>query len=377
MREIIEAIGSGLVKVNSENPPGRESDAARYFAEKAAELGLRARVIDHGGGRASALVELIFGEGPVLVFNSHLDTVPVGPVERWSFHPLSTGVSGGYLCGRGSVDAKGALAAMLAAVSTLRFEGLMGRVVLMAVADEEVSGLGSLSLIKLMDHVDYMVVGEPTSLKICVASRGRTEVTVNFYGKPTHASKPLEGVNAVSAAARACVKLARLERGYGKRHRYLGRSSAAVTLIRGGLKPNIIPDSSNIVIDIRTTVEKPAETLRMVKQIIKPALPKQAFFKAAISSHIPPYMASLGGALVRACQQACRAAGVKPVLTGFEAATDLNRIQKIRPVEGVIIGPGDLRLAHSFRERVAVKELVKAAEIYKTVAEHLLSTSHP
>jgi len=373
LREIIESIGSGLVRVNSENPPGRESDAARYFAERAAELGLKARVIEHGAGRASALVDMSFGEGPVLVFNSHLDTVPVGPIERWSFHPFSTGVSGGYLCGRGSVDAKGALAAMLAAVSTLRSERFVGRVVLMAVADEEVSGLGSLSLIKLLDRVDYMVVGEPTSLKICVASRGRTEVSVNFYGKPAHASKPLEGVNAVTASARACVRLAQLEKGFGKRLRYLGRSSAAVTVMRGGLKPNVIPDVANIVIDVRTTVEKPAETLRFIKQFIKPALPRKTSFEATITSHIPPYMTKLGGALVNACQQACRAAGIKPVFAGFDAATDLNRIHKVRPVEGVIIGPGDLRLAHSFREKVAVKELVKAAVIYKTIAEKILS----
>ncbi|MEM2238005.1 MAG: M20 family metallopeptidase [Candidatus Caldarchaeum sp.] len=372
-RTFIEDAAAKLVAINTENPPGREREAASFLAEKAAEHGLRARIINHGGDRGSALVELVWGEGPTVVFNSHLDTVPAGPADRWPFHPFQTGVKDGYLCGRGSVDAKGCLASMLAAVAALgRLEKLSGKVVLMAVADEEVGGLGTLSLAKEMDRMDYMVVGEPTSLRLCVASRGRVEVSVEFLGKPAHASTPEEGVNAVVAAAKAAVRLARMEKGFGRRDVFLGRSSAAVTMFEGGLKPNVIPDRARLRVDFRTVGESPEQVLKTVSTHVKKVLTPKAFFKAAVTSVIPCFKTDVASSLVKASKKALAEAGLKPVLTGFRAATDLNRVVRQRQVEGVILGPGSLSLAHSFREKVAVSELVKAAEVYRRIAENLL-----
>ncbi|MEM4329321.1 MAG: M20/M25/M40 family metallo-hydrolase, partial [Candidatus Caldarchaeum sp.] len=215
-RGFIEGLGAKLVAINTENPPGREREAASFFAEKAAEQGLKARLVVHSSSRASAVVEVGWGDGPTVVLNSHLDTVPAGSPERWPFHPFETGVSDGFLCGRGSVDAKGCLASMLAALASLsRSEKLSGRVVLMAVADEEVGGLGTLSTMKELEKVDYVVVGEPTSMEICVASRGRVEITAEFHGKPSHAALPEKGVNALAKAAKAVLKVAEMEKGFG------------------------------------------------------------------------------------------------------------------------------------------------------------------
>ncbi|MCS7137662.1 MAG: M20/M25/M40 family metallo-hydrolase [Candidatus Caldarchaeum sp.] len=363
----LEELGAKLVAINTENPLGREAEAASFFAEKAAEHGLKARVFSHTSSRASALVELSWGEGPAVVFNSHLDTVPAGPFERWPFHPFQTGVRDGFLCGRGSVDAKGCLASMLAAlVSLSRSERLSGRVVLMAVADEEVGGLGTLSTMNELERVDHVVVGEPTSMKICVASRGRVEINAEFHGRPAHAALPEEGVNAVAAAARAVLKVAGMERGFGSRHRYMGRMTAAATMFEGGLKPNVIPETAKITIDVRTTGQKPDEILKLFKRRLKPD-------RAYITAVIPDYSAPLNSHVVKASQRAVREAGLKPVLAGFRAATDLNRMAKVKRVEGVIVGPGSLSLAHSFVEKVALKELVKAAHVYKRIAELLLS----
>lgn len=353
------------------HPEGRLALRA-FFAEKAAELGLRAKVVDHGDGRASALVEEEFGEGPVVVFNSHLDTVPAGPLERWNFHPFTAGVKDGFLLGRGSVDAKGCLAAMLFGVVSLKSEKLSGKVVLMAVADEEVSGLGSLTLMKQVERMDFVVVGEPTSLQLCVASRGRTEITLDFFGKPAHASMPSEGINAATAAAKTVVKLASLEQGYGRKNEVVGGNSAAVTMLKAGLKSNVIPDSAKVVVDFRTVDESPLETLRFVKRFVKPIVPKKVSFKASVTSVIPSYRSNVRGKLVHACKQALKRAGVKPILSGFPAATDLNRMNRVKRVDGVIIGPGDLALAHSFREKVSLKELRKAVEVYRFIAEELL-----
>jgi acetylornithine deacetylase/succinyl-diaminopimelate desuccinylase-like protein len=77
--------------------------------------------------------------------------------------------------------------------------------------------------------------------------------------------------------------------------------------------------------------------------------------------------------VVKAAQKALADSGIKPVITGFRAATDLNRLARQRTLQGIIMGPGKLELAHSFREKVSVKELLKAAEVYKRLAEILLT----
>jgi len=373
VESFVEQFGAKLVSINSENPPGREWDAASYFAEKAAEQGLKARLVNHGGGRGSTVVELGWGEGPTLVFNSHLDTVPAGPVDRWPFHPFQAGVVGGYLVGRGSVDAKGCLTAMLAALASLaKSEGLLGRVLLTAVADEEVGGLGSLSVFKELGKVDHVVVGEPTSLSVCVASRGRVEVAVEFSGRPAHASTPDLGINAVVAASRAAARLSTLEKGFGVGRRLIGRPTACVTMAQGGLKPNVVPDSARLVVDVRTVGETPRQVVQKITREVRKAVGGKPF-KAYITSTIPFYSVALDAPVVRAAQKALAETGVKPVITGFRAATDLNRLSRHQPLQGIIMGPGKLELAHSFREKVSVKELVKAAETYKRLAEILLT----
>ncbi len=374
IRSFIEEVGAKLVAINTENPPGREREAASFFAEKAAEQGLKAWLINHSQNRSTAVVELDWGEGPTLVFNSHLDTVPSGPVERWPFHPFQTGVKDGFLWGRGSVDAKGCLTSMLAAMAELgKSEKLRGRIVLMAVADEEVGGIGSVSAVKQLEKIDYIIVGEPTQMRLCVASRGRVEVAVEFFGKPAHASTPLKGVNAVSAAAKICIQLKPLEKGFGRSDRFLGRSSATVTMFEGGLKPNVVPDYARIVVDIRTTNETPEQVLDLLNKKIRRYIPGRTSYKTSITSVIPNYRVDIGSRLVGISKLSLSKSGIKPMLTGFAAATDLNRISRIRKVEGVILGPGDLRLAHSFEEKVAVSELVAAANVYKLIAEHLLA----
>ncbi|MEM2871240.1 MAG: M20 family metallopeptidase [Candidatus Caldarchaeum sp.] len=366
-RGFIEGLGAKLVAINTENPPGREREAASFFAEKAAEQGLKARLVVHSSSRASAVVEVGWGDGPTVVLNSHLDTVPAGSPERWPFHPFETGVRDGFLCGRGSVDAKGCLASMLAALASLsRSEKLSGRVVLMAVADEEVGGLGTLSTMKELEKVDYVVVGEPTSMEICVASRGRVEITAEFHGKPSHAALPEKGVNALAKAAKAVLKVAEMEKGFGPGRRRVGRATAAATMFEGGLKPNVIPETAKITIDVRTVGQRPDRVLELFKRRLKPS-------RADLTAFIPEYVVDERSRVVKACKKAVGEAGFKPVLTGFRAVADLNRMARVRRVEGVILGPGPLSLAHTFEEKVAVSELVKAAQVYRRVVELLLA----
>jgi acetylornithine deacetylase/succinyl-diaminopimelate desuccinylase family protein len=369
----ISQVSSQLVRINTENPPGRELEAARYVAERAAELGLKTRVLEHGGGRGSTVAVMESGQpGPVLMFNTHLDTVPIGSLDDWSFHPFEKGVAGGVLYGRGAVDAKGCLASMLAAIQLVeRLE--RGCLVLAAVADEEVGGLGSVQVAKYLERIDYAVLGEPTGLKLMLGNRGRGEIVVEVRGTPAHAATPLKGVNAIKVASKIVEKLSTLERGFGKSHPLLGRNTATVTMISGGVKSNMVAGRCTLTIDFRTSPKTSLEgLLKTVRGRVGHRL-NRASVDWKVTSYLPPVITDRNSPLVRAAVKALRKAGIPPRISAMRATTDLSRLVKHHRVDGIILGPGDLSLAHTAREAVPLDELVKAAHVYHGIAVELLS----
>ncbi|MEM3031343.1 MAG: M20 family metallopeptidase [Nitrososphaerota archaeon] len=369
LESYIASVAAQLVRINTENPPGRELEAARFVAERTAEMGMRTTVLDHGGGRGSTLAVLDSGNpGPSLMFNSHLDTVPAGSPEDWEFHPFEGGVSGGMLRGRGSVDAKGCLAAMLAGVKMLG-DVRCGSLVLAAVADEEVGGLGTVQVCRQLKRVDYAVFGEPTAMKLLLGNRGRGEMVIEVRGSPAHASTPEVGVNAIMLASRIVMRLAALEKGFGRRHSLLGRNTASVTMVSGGLKSNVIADRCTLVVDFRTV---PGAIVRDLEEVIRGRV---AGIPAAlrITSYTPPAITRRDSPLVKAAGEALRAAGLRVRMSGMRSTTDYSILLKHHRADGVILGPGDLSVAHSFRESVPIRELVRAAHVYRGIAERLLN----
>ena len=108
-----------LVRIKSVNPPGDELEAAEYVASTLKKIGLDVEVIKHSPSRGSVLARLKGSrQMPALLYNGHLDTVPVG-AEKWTHEPFSGEIAEGKVWGRGASDMKGGLAAMMAAVKTL------------------------------------------------------------------------------------------------------------------------------------------------------------------------------------------------------------------------------------------------------------------
>ena len=106
-----------LVAANTENPPGREIEAARYLADRLADFGLAVEMRDIADGRPNVVARLDNGPGPVFAFNSHMDVVPAG--SGWTSDPFTLRRDAGRLFGRGACDAKGSIAAMLEAIRML------------------------------------------------------------------------------------------------------------------------------------------------------------------------------------------------------------------------------------------------------------------
>lgn len=302
--------------------------------------------------------------GHHLVLNTHLDTVPPDlPVAR----------DGDVLRGRGACDAKGPLAALLAAFLTASVTD--GRVTLAVTPDEETSQFGGAHLAETRPADGY-VVGEPTGLDVCHAARGAFGGYVTIGGQGAHASDPAAGTNPLRAVGAVVDAL----EGYDDRigpgtHEVLGAPTLAVTSVEGGGPLNRTPDACTVGFDRRPV---PPETVAGffddLRSFLRERVPGQ--FDLTVDRAYPEspdpegFATDVDAPLVRALA-AASGGSVRP----FEAATEASYLAATAPT--VVFGPGVLAdeagpVAHADREYVSLSEVAAAARAVRETVERFV-----
>ena len=142
------------------------------------------------------------GGGRSLILCSHIDVVPEGNHEMWTFPPFDGAVNDGTIYGRGVSDMKGSMAAMFGAIETLRALNikLKGDVTIISTIEEETGSAGSLSVALRGYSADVAIIPEPTGFKICPAQQGAARFKISIKGKSAHAGQKYFGVNAMEKA---------------------------------------------------------------------------------------------------------------------------------------------------------------------------------
>lgn len=374
--DYIVDITSKLVRINSENPPGREFEAASFIADELAKIGMKTVIDRFEDSRANVIG--VYGEEyqhPSIMLNTHLDTVPAGDREKWSIPPFSGEIREGRIYGRGAVDAKGILASFLGALKELadRDWPIRGRIILAGVADEEVEGKGTKKLVASGLRTDYAIVGEPTSLNICIAHKGRLVLEVDFHGRSTHASMPSRGVNAIYYASRFIERIQKIK--FREKQDLLGSSTYTVTMIRGGVKDNVIPDKCTVTLDVRMLPSMKLETtVSRLEKIIEKNVPKD-YYNIRVVNYIPPAMTSSKDFLVKVARQSVmEMLGRRTNVKGFQATCDMSFIVNQARIPAIILGPGRIEQAHAVDESIEIDELVMASKIYLRILEKVLSS---
>ena len=376
--QYVVSLASKLVRINSENPPGREAEVASFVAERISELGFKA-VVDKFGERANALGFLKLSEGARILLLTHLDTVPAGDRSFWTVPPFEGIIREGRLYGRGAADAKGAIASMLGGLKILMDSGagLRGEIIFAAVADGEAGSEGVKRLLSRGLKADYAVVGEPTRLRVCLAHRGRLLLSITFTGKTAHAGNPSKGVNPLYPAAKLLLNLGKLSEKLSKDvHPLLGSPTISPTIVRGGLKDNVIPESVELVIDCRTLPEESPRTITTGLEKLVKALAEEnrVDYKVRIVRWIPPAETSGDSKIVLAAVKSVEEVlGVKGEVAGFRATSDMSFLVNEAGIDSIIFGPGSLEQAHAVDEWVSISDLVNAAKIYAAIIRRILS----
>ena len=329
----VTSILSNLIRINTTNPPGNEKKAAQYITENLGKEDIKCELYESAPGRGSVVTRLKgTGEKPKLLLLSHLDVVPANPVE-WSVDPFAGIVKDGFVWGRGALDMKGMTAIELMTLKLLKRNGveLKGDVILAATADEEKGGLaGADYLLRNFPRAVFAeyVLNEGGGLAIptqnrCVytvqtAEKGILWFKVKAKGVPGHGSTPGEADNAImrmnqvigrlgnyrspivlvptvkrflSEIANEDVdlqqpfsrllknpeqsdqvldELAVTEKLLAEEIRPRIRMTITPTIIRGGVKENVIPSECEATFDCRILPgQSTAETLNLIKALLK------------------------------------------------------------------------------------------------------------
>jgi succinyl-diaminopimelate desuccinylase len=356
-----------LLRFDTISPPGDEEACARHLAGVLEAAGFtlafhqaadrRTNLVARRGGRADT---------SPLCFTGHLDTVPLG-TRPWRCDPFAGELADGRLYGRGSSDMKGGIAAFVTAACHLadRLPGTPG-LVLVITADEETGAQGAQYLAGLhgaLGRAGAVVVAEPTDNYPFVGHKGALWLEARTSGVTAHGSMPERGVNAIYRMARAVTKLEQYT--FEAAHPVLGRPTLNVGTIHGGLNINSVPDAATIKIDIRTIPELKHAVLsdRLAEYLGEEvALAPLIDVEGLWTDPGHPWVEQVFDLVTPVL-------GARPEVRAAPYFTDgASLATAYGGAPTVVLGPGELALAHQTDEYCEVAKLEQAVELYVELA---------
>lgn len=391
------ALAQELVRINSENPPGRYEAVGTAYAAALARLGMEVeirRVADElvaGRGLTTPRLNVIgrltaTTPGPTLILNAHLDTVPIGEADRWTVDPVGGEVRDGRLWGRGAVDSKGRLAAYWAAAAAIARTGGPDRGALLVVAtcDEESGGdLGARWLVEQAGLTADFAIVEGYNRPVVRASSGILWLEIDVRGRSAHASWPWRGHNAVVDAAALIERLEQLRlRLEADRGDIPGipHTTMSIGVIAGGTKVNVVPDRCRIEVDFRVMPGVETSAIRgKVEAIIQQLARERPEFAASVRviQEQPAMVTPADSVIVRTIVDAVtEVTGEPPAVEGEPGGTDA-RWFNLGGIATVNYGPGSPESGnfHAPDESVDLDQLHEAATVCALTAMRLLGAN--
>jgi acetylornithine deacetylase len=320
------------------------------------------------------------GGGRSLLFNGHVDTVPLEPEAQWIDGPLSGAIRDGKIWGRATSDMKGGVAAMTMAVVILQQLGLhpKGDVILEYVVDEERTGLGTLACVQRGYKADAGISCETSDMEIMPACIGRMWFTVRLRGKPAGISARWEGVSSIEKAIKIVQAVDDLEKmRIEDLHHPLypdnrGALPCAVTVFQAGTFPSITPEDALLRGSLGLM---PYEDPKQVEQQLREQIERVARADPWLRDHLPEVTTQGGyvaaGAeiptdhpIVTTTQRAFETVmGRKPVIGARKGAADTRFLIREGGTPTLIFGPGLTPQMHAMNEFVPVENLIAATKV--------------
>jgi acetylornithine deacetylase len=314
---------------------GEEFEIGNSLAELLSRLGYQVVVQELSKDRDNIIATT--AASPSVVLSTHMDTVPPHIPAREDDE---------FIYGRGACDAKGIIAAQVAAAEKLRAEGV-DQIGLLFTVDEEVTSAGAkiANLHPIASQCRFLINGEPTDNRLAIGTKGSLQVTIRTEGRAAHSAYPEQGESAIDKLLDVLNEVRKIE---WPGDESFGETTCNIGVISGGTRANVIPDEAHTTLQIRLAADSDS-----VKQLLEAAIDKRASLDYK-SVHDPVRLMALD----EVEQTIVRFTTDIPYLTNWGTP--------------LLIGPGSILDAHTEHERVAKKELLRAVDIYVELAKRLL-----
>jgi acetylornithine deacetylase len=277
----------------------------------------------------------VAGQTPDLVFSTHMDTVP-------PYIPFTEDED--FLYGRGVCDAKGILAAQVAAAEALREAGFHIGLLFVSGEERDSAGAGVANLAPKGSR--FLINGEPTDNRLALASKGALRASFKATGKMAHSAYPELGESAVHKLIEVLAKVLALPM---PELEGIGPSTLNIGQISGGHAPNVVADKAEAQVLVR---------------LVGPSAPVKAILEQAAAG-----LAEVNFTLDVPFVRLRAVEGLPTMVAKF--STDIPQLTHWG--EPLLLGPGSIHVAHTPFEKLAKKELLEAVELYIQVGKQLLS----
>jgi len=336
------------------SPPGHESEIASLLKNTMDELGYSTSLDSVG----NVIGKIGTGQLKILLCG-HLDTVSPS---------LPTYIKDGVLHGRGSVDAKSPLAAMIFAGKLACEKGYQGTMLVVGAVNEEGDNRGVKSLIDSNMKADYAVFGEPTDThSISIGYKGCVVIQVIVTNPSGHSSVPWAYPNAIEKSIEFYNYLKNTAVNLGDVPTGFNALTVSVREIKGGENIGVLPRECELIIEFRLP---PSMKLKQVEDWLEEkrkrymAENKDEHIEYKIIDEIDPFLTDKKSSLVKAFSQTIYKKRGKPVpLLKKTGTSDMNYYGKAFGIPTITYGPGDSRLSHTEEEKIMLTDYLSSIEI--------------
>lgn len=375
--------------IRNKSYSGEEKNVAEAIKTVFEELGYDDYFIDEYGN----IIGHIKGseEGKKILFDGHIDTVPVPDESKWTHNPYGGEIVDGKIYGRGTSDMKGQLSAIIVAAACFAEDikkDFKGDIYVAGVVHEEIfEGIASRKISEAVNP-DYVVIGESSELNLKIGQRGRAEIVIETFGKPAHSANPEKGINAVYKMSKIIEKIQELETPV---HPVLGKGILVLTDIKSSPYPgaSVVPDYCKATFDRRLLVGETKESvLAPIKAFVEELMKEDSELKAEVSyakatencytgstisgeRFFPGWLYEEKDEFVQIAYEGLKSAGLDPEITQYSFCTNGSHYAGEKGIRTIGFGPSKENLAHTIDEYIELEQLFIGAEGYYEILNSL------
>ncbi len=376
--------------IQAKSYSGEENLVAEKLYEFFKENGFDQITVDKYGN----IIGRIKGKfpGKKIVFDGHMDTVPVGNEADWSYPPFGAEIHDGKIYGRGTSDMKGAVAAMACAAANYAKDcnkEFAGEIHVAGVVYEECfEGVAARSISETVKP-DYVIIGEASNLNLKIGQRGRAEIKLETFGVPAHSANPEKGVNAVYKMLRVIDAVRQLE---PTGHPVLGKGILELTDIKSSPYPgaSVVPEYCAATYDRRLLVGETKESvLKPIEELLAKLMKEDPRLKARVSYAVgkekcytkediqgerffPGWLFDREDPFIAAVEKELVDMGFTPEITQYNFCTNGSHYAGEAGIKTMGMGPSPESLAHTINEYIEIEQLTKVTEAYYGIMKALL-----